>query len=86
MLTGLQCPGCGSQRCLHQLMHGHLAQAYGYNPLLVLSLPYVLVGLLIEYTPLRNHSAGIRHRFYGKTASWIAFAVVLAYWIGRNLA
>ena len=25
--TGLWCPGCGSTRALHQLVHGHLALA-----------------------------------------------------------
>ena len=27
MLTGLHCPGCGSTRCLHALVHGDLPQA-----------------------------------------------------------
>jgi hypothetical protein len=47
LLTGLECPGCGSQRCLHQLAHGNIRQAYLYNPLMVLSLPYVLTGLIL---------------------------------------
>jgi hypothetical protein len=39
--TGLLCPGCGSLRSLHQLVHGNLAEAFRYNPLLILSLPLV---------------------------------------------
>ncbi len=38
-LTGLQCPGCGSLRALHQLTHGNIAQAWRLNPLLVALLP-----------------------------------------------
>ena len=38
-LTGLACPGCGSLRALHQLLHGHPAAAFHLNPLLILSLP-----------------------------------------------
>ena len=34
-LTGLYCPGCGSTRCLHALLHGELARAFALNPLLV---------------------------------------------------
>jgi len=37
--TGLLCPGCGCLRALHQLLHGHLAAAFYFNPLMVLSLP-----------------------------------------------
>src|SRR6059036_559562 len=37
--TGLLCPGCGSLRAMHQLLHGHVAAAMHFNALLVLSLP-----------------------------------------------
>src|SRR5690348_15182815 len=40
-LTGLWCPGCGSLRALHQLLHGNLSAALHYNALLVLSLPLI---------------------------------------------
>lgn len=39
--TGLLCAGCGSLRALHQLLHGHLATAFRFNPLLVISLPLI---------------------------------------------
>lgn len=41
--TGLDCPGCGSQRAIHQLLHGNLVLAFRYNPLLVLMLPLLAV-------------------------------------------
>jgi len=37
--TGLLCPGCGSLRAIHQLLHGHLLVAVHLNALLVLSTP-----------------------------------------------
>ena len=37
--TGLLCPGCGSLRAMHQLLHGHLLAAFEFNPLLLLCLP-----------------------------------------------
>jgi hypothetical protein len=37
--TGLLCPGCGSLRALHQLLHGNVIAALHFNALLVLSLP-----------------------------------------------
>ena len=38
--TGLLCPGCGALRALHQLLHGHLAAAFRFNPVLIVSLPF----------------------------------------------
>src|SRR6267378_2432662 len=38
-ITGLQCPGCGSLRAMHQLLHGHIVEAARLNLLLVLCLP-----------------------------------------------
>ena len=38
-LTGLQCPGCGGLRAMHQLTHGHIAAAWRLNPLLLALLP-----------------------------------------------
>src|ERR1035438_1340940 len=38
--TGLLCPGCGALRAMHQLLHGHLAVAFQFNPMLIVSLPF----------------------------------------------
>jgi hypothetical protein len=35
-VTGLDCPGCGSLRALHELLHGNLAAAVHFNAFLVL--------------------------------------------------
>jgi Protein of unknown function (DUF2752) len=48
-MTGLLCPGCGSLRALHQLLHGHIWTAFQYNPMLVTGLPFLAVmgGLIL---------------------------------------
>ena len=38
-LTGWDCPGCGTLRAAHQLIHGNLAAAWHLNPLTVSLLP-----------------------------------------------
>jgi len=44
-MTGLWCPGCGSTRAFHQLLHGNLIAAFRFNPLAILMLP--LAGYLV---------------------------------------
>jgi len=42
-LLGIDCPGCGATRALAALLHGHLAEAFHFNALFVLMLPFALV-------------------------------------------
>src|SRR5262245_53996639 len=53
--TGLLCPGCGSLRATHQLLHGHVAEAFRLNALLVLAVP-VTAWLLIKKFVLSRHN------------------------------
>jgi Protein of unknown function (DUF2752) len=49
-LTGLYCPGCGAQRSLYHLVHGHFLTGIRCNPLFVLALPilaYMGIRLLL---------------------------------------
>ena len=41
--TGCYCPGCGTLRALHRLLHGDLVGALGYNPLAILMLPFLII-------------------------------------------
>ena len=83
-LTGFLCPGCGSQRGIHQLLHGHMAEAFKLNALLIPSIMYGLAGAVIslffqEYWPT------IREKYYGAIAAYVALVIILVYWVGRNL-
>lgn len=42
-ILGVYCPGCGSQRAFHQILHGHWADAMKFNPVMVLMLPLAAV-------------------------------------------
>ncbi len=82
--TGLYCPGCGSLRAMHQLLHGNLRQAWALNPMAVLLLPFVAYGLTSEAL-LQLRGRGLPHLFL--PASWIralGVAIVL-FGIARNL-
>lgn len=49
MLTGLQCPGCGSQRAFHALLHGDIAAAWRYNAMLFFFVPLIALMLFAEW-------------------------------------
>lgn len=81
-LTGLLCPGCGSLRALHELLHGNVLTAFHLNALLVLSLPLLAVfvarGLWRRRRGCRD-SFGISGGVY-----WAGFAVIILFGIFRN--
>lgn len=43
VLTGWECPGCGSQRMVHALAHGDLMAAWHANAFLLCMLPLLAV-------------------------------------------
>ena len=51
--TGYKCPGCGTQRAIHALLSGDLAQAWNYNAGLLVALPVMALYVLVEIAPRR---------------------------------
>jgi hypothetical protein len=84
-LTGYKCPGCGSQRAVHYLLHLDFRGAFYANPLLVMAIPYIIGAFLFDYTNLSNTFPRIRKVLYGKIAIIIVVIIVIAYWFIRNL-
>jgi len=86
VVTGLDCPGCGSQRAAHDLLNGDVVAAFEHNQLLVTALPYLLIGFLFEFIPVPNQKMLIwRKRLFGVKAIYLITLLVLAFWIIRNL-
>jgi len=84
-LTGFQCPGCGSQRAIHQLLQGNLVGAFHYNPLLVIALPYLFTALLLEIPALKTRYPSIRDWLYGSKTIYVILGIIIIFWIFRNL-
>lgn len=83
-LTGLYCPGCGSTRALHRLLHGNLAGAWRASPLLFLFLPlliYVLGGQAILGLTGRK----MKPLSLPVWASWLILWGIILFWIARNI-
>lgn len=83
MMTGLQCPGCGSLRGLHQLLHGHPLATFKLNPLLILTLPFLLYLLFLGTRAAITGRQQSRF-FIPANLIWAFLGVVLFFWIFRN--
>lgn len=83
-LTGAYCPGCGSQRALHSLLHFNIAGVVSYN---FLFLPAALLILYHYIHPIFNliFNWKLPNLFYMKNTPWVILAIVLVYWTARNL-
>ena len=85
-LTGLQCPGCGSQRSLHHLLNLDIPSAFSMNPLLVLSIPYVLAGMVFDIIERPGPKAlKWRRILFGQKAILLILFIITIFTIGRNL-
>ena len=45
-ITGLYCPGCGVTRMIINILNGNFYQAFRYNPLLFISIPFFILYFL----------------------------------------
>ena len=80
--TGLKCPGCGSQRALHQLLHLRFGAAFQYNACLVLLIPILLFLLVAE--KLRARFPKLYSVSRNPVFSWSMLAIIFLWWILRN--
>jgi len=83
-VTGFYCPGCGSLRAMHELLHGNLYAAFRLNPMTVVALPFIAYGLASQAV---RHLAGRGLPTVFVRAGWIwaLLVVMLAYWALRNV-
>jgi len=82
-LTGFTCPGCGSTRGLHRLLHGDVIAAFELNPLLILSLPFLLYALM-RYTNAAVRGRQLKRHQLNPRFIWVLFVVIISFWVFRN--
>lgn len=83
LLTGMQCPGCGSTRAFYQLLHLHPVAAFKLNPLMVLTLPFIVYGLL-GFTRSALMGRPQRRLFIPPIYLWAWLVLLIFFWIFRN--
>lgn len=75
--TGFFCPGCGTLRALHRLLHGQVLEALRYNALTVAVLP-------IAAWVLAREARGAK-RPLSLAALWALVLVVVLFGVLRNV-
>ena len=85
-VKGFDCPGCGSQRAIHHLLHFRLKDAFTSNPLLILAIPYLIIGIYFEYFGGKEKYPTARKTLFGKRAIIIVLILIVLFWIGRNIS
>jgi hypothetical protein len=83
LLTGIDCPFCGSLRATHALVHGQVTVAANHNLLFTLSVPFLVVGWVLWM----GRALGRRWpRIEApRWAPWALVAVALAFMLVRNI-
>ena len=83
-VTGLHCPGCGSQRAIHCAVRGDLSGVSANNVLL-----WPAVAIVIYHNGVqlynRNASTPITNYLYKKRTAIIIVTIVILFWILRNI-
>lgn len=82
-LTGYKCPGCGSQRAIHALLHGDVVDAFKYNAMLFIAIPWI--GLCAYAESRRTRNPRQYARLNAPLLIWLFLAMVLIWWVLRNI-
>lgn len=83
LVTGCQCPGCGSTRAFYQLLHFHPVAAFKFNPLIMLTLPFLIYGFL-GFTKSAITGKPYRRLFIPPIYLWAWLVLMIFFWIFRN--
>ena len=85
LLTGLDCPACGTLRGLHELSQGHVAAALGHNVLLLAAVP---LGLWVWLRWVRTAASGSAPApiAYPRWVMPVMVTIAVAFTVARNLS
>ncbi|MXV37404.1 DUF2752 domain-containing protein [Flavobacteriaceae bacterium Ap0902] len=84
-IFGLYCPGCGTQRTIHYLLHGEVLKALRYNPLFVILLPLSIL-LIIHYLIPKFTDRYWDFKLIRNNAFlYFLFVIITLYFILRNI-
>jgi hypothetical protein len=85
-ISGLDCPGCGSSRCVHAMTHLEFRSAFAYNPLAFIAVPVLLFYAVAKLLGFWDQRISPRiPKVLHKHGAVIVLIVVVLFTIIRNL-
>ena len=85
LITGFSCPGCGIQRAIHAMLHGHITESIQYNYYLLYSGPYALLIVLEWLLPKGNTYKKLKSIIENKSVVNFYIVSFLLWLIIRNV-
>ncbi len=82
--TGIYCPGCGSQRAFHDLLHFDLNGVIGHNILFLFGLVVLIYQLTIN-TLNAFFNKNIKSILYHKKTPLVLLVFIIIFWVLRNI-
>ncbi|MBK9249805.1 MAG: DUF2752 domain-containing protein [Ignavibacteria bacterium] len=82
--TGYYCPGCGTTRGLHRLLHGDFIGALHANILMIVTVPYILYSF-ISYLFLNILSKNLPPIIFKPIVVQLLAAFTIVFWLVRNI-
>lgn len=85
LITGLHCPGCGSQRAIVSLLHGNFSDALHNNLLAVAALPFLFYSFVA--LGINTHIPGKIDQkiFYNPLFVKVVLTIVIVFSVLRNI-
>lgn len=83
-ITGFYCPGCGSQRAIHGLLHGRIVGGLKHNPLILL-LVFVLVYDATIFVLKKLYNKKTNNLLHKPRTTNIILFIIIIFWILRNI-
>ena len=83
LLTGTYCPSCGIQRFTHQLLSGHVYEAFCLNPFLLLSIPYAVLAVLGKWYNIKGVFDNTNRFVYSRQTLMVYVVLYLVWWVMR---
>lgn len=84
-LTGFFCPGCGSQRAFHDLLHGNILAAADHNLMFVLALPLIVFSAIVLVNNLFRGKKLKQALVYNAAFAKGVLVFILVFWLFRNI-
>lgn len=82
--SGYYCPGCGSQRAIHSLLHLNIAGVVQNNFLFLPAVAAIIYHFSHSFLN-RWFNWRLPNIFYMKNTPWVIFSAIMLFWVLRNL-